>query len=159
MWIVPLCMLVYGCRGYWWYIVEPVLKVPPPLVSVSHKRSLIQGVFGDRFSCIKMWDLLPGICGLSRQVVCHGGGLSGYRFHCTCLASQLRDASQITALNKIARVSQSTCLMGLLISLSRQIQDSYGMAISYESWHNSLNFHISPCLYCMAVSFSVVHVQ
>ncbi len=35
-----------------------------------------QVVFGDRFNYIEMWDLLPGISGLSRQVVFHGSGLS-----------------------------------------------------------------------------------
>ena len=33
-------------------------------------------VFGDRFNYTEMWDLLPGISGLSRQLVSHGSGLS-----------------------------------------------------------------------------------
>ncbi len=33
-------------------------------------------VFADRFNCIEMLDLLPGICGASRQVISHGSGLA-----------------------------------------------------------------------------------
>ncbi len=50
------------------------LEIPPywPLKSGLSRRV----VFGDRFNYIEMWDLLPGISGLSRQVVFHGSGLS-----------------------------------------------------------------------------------
>ncbi len=33
-------------------------------------------VFGDRFNCIEMWDLRPGIFGPSGQVVFHGSSMS-----------------------------------------------------------------------------------
>ncbi len=40
-------------------------------------------VFGDKFSCSEMQDLLPGIAGLSRQVVTHSSGLTR-QDHCIC---------------------------------------------------------------------------
>ncbi len=55
-------------------IVEAVLKdCPIVLKNIGLPR---QVVFGDRFIYIEMWDLLLRICGLSRQVICHGSGLS-----------------------------------------------------------------------------------
>ncbi len=54
--------------------VEPVLKERP---SWTWKCGLSrQVVFGDRFKCIEWWNLLPEICGLSRQVVSYDSGLS-----------------------------------------------------------------------------------
>ncbi len=37
--------------------------------------SVKTGGLGDRFNYIEMWDFLPGLGGLSRQVVSHGSGL------------------------------------------------------------------------------------
>ncbi len=52
--------------------MEPVLKDHLN----GHKNVVSkQVVFGDRVT-IEMWDILPGICGPSRQVVSHVGGLS-----------------------------------------------------------------------------------
>ncbi len=47
----------------------------PTLLAIKYGLSR-QVVFGDRFNCIEIYDLLPGICGPSRQVVSHSSGLS-----------------------------------------------------------------------------------
>ncbi len=54
--------------------VEPVLKDYPhwPL-RYGFSR---QVVFGDKFTSIEMWEILPEICGPSRQVISHGSCLS-----------------------------------------------------------------------------------
>ncbi len=58
----------------WRSTVEPALKDRP----IGHKNMVSQDmvIFGDRFSCIEMWDLLPGVCSPLKQVVFHGSGLS-----------------------------------------------------------------------------------
>ncbi len=33
-------------------------------------------VFGDRFNYIEIWNLLPGVCGPSREVVSHSSGVA-----------------------------------------------------------------------------------
>ncbi len=45
-------------------------------VNMAIKLWSRQVVFGDWFNYIEMCDLLPGICGPSRQVVSHGSGLA-----------------------------------------------------------------------------------
>ena len=55
--------------------VESVLKD----YHIVHKKYGLsrQVVFGDKYiSCLEMWNLLPGVCGLSRQVISQGSGLS-----------------------------------------------------------------------------------
>ena len=54
--------------------VEPVLKDH----LIGHKKVVFlrEVVFGDRFTYIEMWDFLTALCGLSRQVISHGSGLS-----------------------------------------------------------------------------------
>ena len=54
--------------------VEPVLKDHSNLA--IKMWPLKTGGLGDRYNCIEIWDILPGISGLSRQVVSHGSGLS-----------------------------------------------------------------------------------
>ncbi len=54
--------------------IQNCLERPLPW---PYKRGLSrQVVFGDRFNYIELQDLLPGIAGLSRQLVSHGSGLS-----------------------------------------------------------------------------------
>ncbi len=54
--------------------VEPVLKDHSSGDKIGSLKT--GGLFPDRFNYTRIWDLLPGICGSSRQVVFHVSGLS-----------------------------------------------------------------------------------
>ncbi len=56
--------------------VEPFLKDHPIVHIIWSLKTGDLLPFCDRFICSAIWDFLPRICGLSRQVVCHGSGLS-----------------------------------------------------------------------------------
>ncbi len=65
------CFFFGGGGGY--SRVETLSKDHP----IGHKNMVfLEVVFGDRFSCTEIWDLFPGVCGPSRQVVSQGSGLS-----------------------------------------------------------------------------------